>query len=248
MDQPTLQTIETLRTVHWTFDGRLVPDEDVRRIVEYGMHCANSDNLCDYSVIVVKDPQVLDSISGGESGGKAQTCLVYCYDYSRIIETARALGYSYLPDRSFYKLFIGMYDVMGAAQTAVIAAKAMGIDSLVTNFPHRNPKELRRLLKLPQEHCMPVIAVVLGYTDKPAARNTHRLSVDHILHFGEYQKKIRTEQIIREMDCIYPEYISEKYPHSLDWYYQEWMIDHYGPEHYQELIDDMRKAGVLPDR
>ena len=168
MENETLKTLESLRSVHWNFNEKPVSREDIETIVQHSMKAANSDNLTDYSVIVVTDPEVLNTITGGESQGKAATCLVYAIDQTRILRCAKALGYDqYQPLHRLYNFFIMLGDVFAAAQTAVVAAKALGIDSLMTNFSHRHhPKEIMKLLNLPEEYCFPVIQVVLGYSDR----------------------------------------------------------------------------------
>lgn len=241
MKNETLDTLQSLRTIHWDFNDRPVAREDVETIIDHSMRAANSDNLTDYSVIVVTDPDDLNTITGGESQGRALTCLVYCIDHTRIIRCAKALGYQqYQPWNRLYNFFISMMDVCAAAQTAVIAAKSMGIDSLITNFTHRHhPKEIMQLLNLPENHCFPVIQVVLGYSDKDKSLTRGRLPKNHIIHYGKYRPADaeETQTMIEEMDQVYPEYISRKFKHALDWYFNEWFIEWYNEDVYRELSE-----------
>lgn len=249
MKNETLKTIESLRTIHWDFNDKHVTKEDVELIIESSLHTANSDNLIDYSVIVVDDPEVLNTISGGDSGCRNATCLVYAIDHTRIIKCARALGYDkFNPLNELYNFFISMYDVCAAAQTAVIAAKSMGIDSIITNFSHRNkPTEIMELLNMPKDYCFPVIQVVLGYSDKAPSVTTGRLSKKHVIHYGKYRPEnaIDTETIIKEMDDIYPQYIDSKYKHALDWYFNEWFIEWYDEDTYKELWECLRRSKLI---
>lgn len=249
MSNPTLDVVKSLRTIHMDFNDRIVSDEDVETIIEQSMRTANSDNLTDYSIIVVDDPEVLNTISGGESGGKKLKCLIYCLDHTRIIKAAEYMGYTnFKPATALYNFNIAMYDVHAAAQTAVIAAKSLGIDSLVTNFIHRHhPKETMSLLNLPSTYCIPLITVVLGYSDKKVEETTGRLSKKHVVHYGKYRpiEDINVDEIVEEMDKIYPGYISEKYQHSLDWYFNEWMIEHYEESVYKELYDAYCDAKLM---
>lgn len=43
------------------------------------------------------------------------------------------------------------------------------------------------LLHLPDKYCLPVMAVLLGYSDKPEETVTGRLPAKYVVHFGEYQ-------------------------------------------------------------
>jgi nitroreductase len=249
MKNNTLDTIKLLRTIHWDFNDRQVSKTDVEIIVEHSLRTANSDNLTDYSVVVVTDPDVLNTISGGESGGRALTCLVYAIDYTRIVKCAHALGYDkFQPSKRLYNFFIALYDVCAAAQTAVITAKSMGIDSLITNFTHRyNPDSIMELLNMPKEYCFPVIQVVLGYSDKDPSITTGRLSKNHVIHFDKYRPEnmIDTQTIIGEMDGIYPEYINAEYKHALDWFFNKWFVEWYNEDVYKKLCECLTNSNLL---
>ena len=249
MKNETLKTLESLRSVHWNFNEKPVSREDIETIVQHSMKAANSDNLTDYSVIVVTDPEVLNTITGGESQGKAATCLVYAIDQTRILRCAKALGYDqYQPLHRLYNFFIMLGDVFAAAQTAVVAAKALGIDSLMTNFSHRHhPKEIMKLLNLPEAYCFPVIQVVLGYSDQDPKQTRGRLPMKYVLHYDQYQpaSEAEVQAMIEEMDQVYPEYISDQYKHALDWYFNEWFIEWYDEPTYRELCECLRNSKLV---
>src|ERR1035438_3238583 len=81
-----------------------------------------------------------------------------------------------------------------AAQTAVIAAKSMGIDSLLTNGIHRGDIErLWEILELPQESCFPLIALLLGYPKTEPAYQMGRLRGPGVVHYEKYQRMIKDE-------------------------------------------------------
>jgi nitroreductase len=244
-----LDVIKSMRTVHWNFKDKPVSNEDIETIIEHGLRAANSDNLIDYSIVVVKDPKTLNIISGGESKGTAATCLIYAVDHSRIIKCARELGYeNFKPSDRLYNFFISLADVFLAAQTAVIAAKSMGIDSQVTNFSHRkNPSEMMKLLGMPEKYCFPVIQVILGYSDEKPRQKRNRISKEHIIHYEKYRSldTVNTDEIIREMDEIYPERISEKYTHTMDWYFNEWIKEWYTEEIYGGLNECLRRSKLV---
>ena len=167
----TLKTIASLRTTHWGFSEKKVSREDIETIIEHSLRTANSDNLTDYSVIVVDDPETLQKITGGESSGSSGVCLVYAVDHTRIVRCAEALGYrDFYPTNRLYNFLISLYDVHAAAQTAVIAAKSMEIDSLVTNFSHRHHPEKIKIL-------FPCDSGSIGIFGKARGRN-HRQVVE----------------------------------------------------------------------
>lgn len=223
MNNQVLETLNKLRTIHWDFNGRKVSDSDLRKIIEHGMRAANSTNLCDYSIIVEDNEEIIKKLVGDT--GKARCC-IFCVDHTRTVAAAELLGHDYTPAPSWCALLTELYDVYAMAQTSVIAAKSMGIDSLITNGIFRaDIKEIKKLLNLPEKHCFPVIAVLFGYSDKPEDKITGRISADHVLHFNSYKTAGETDlrKFIDDMDKIYPEYISEKYHHTMDWYFKEWL-------------------------
>lgn len=247
----TLNTIKSLRSTHWAFNDQPVSKEDVETIVRHSMRAANSDNLTDYSIVVIDDPEVINLITDGESEGKPCTCLLYFIDHTRIIQYARTLGYNdFTPLNRLYNFFISVADVNVAAQTAIIAAKSMGIDSLCTNFPQRShPKRLMEMLDMPKEYCFPVMAVVLGYSDAPAEQTTGRLDAKHIIHHGKYHHADTAEiqEMITEMDAVYPQYINDKYKHALDWYFNEWFIEWHNEDVYRELVECWLESGLIDE-
>jgi nitroreductase len=223
MNNQVFETLNKLRTIHWDFIGKKVSDSNLRKIIEHGMRAAHSTNLGDYSIIVEDNEEIIEKLVGNTSKAR---CCIFCIDHTRTIAAAELLGHDYTPTLSWCSLFTELYDVYAMAQTSVIAAKSMGIDSLITNGIFRvEIKEIKKLLNLPEKHCFPVIAVLFGYSDKPEDIITGRISVDHVLHFNNYKTVEETDllEFINDMDKIYPEYISKKYPHTMDWYFKEWL-------------------------
>jgi nitroreductase len=223
MTDKTLETIGKLRTIHWDFNGKEVSDDDLKKIIKHGMRAAHSTNLATYSVIAVDNEEFIKKLVANKGPAR---CCVYCIDYTRTIDAMKLLGHDYIPPSSWYHMFADLYDVYAFAQTSVIAAKSMGIDSLITNGIFRvNMGEARKLLNLPEKHCFPVIAVLFGYSDKPENETTGRISIDQVLHFNKYNAADEDglRNFISDMDKIYPEYIDGKYATVLDWYYGEWL-------------------------
>ena len=46
MENETLKTLESLRSVHWNFNEKPVSREDIETIVQHSMKAANSDVSC----------------------------------------------------------------------------------------------------------------------------------------------------------------------------------------------------------
>lgn len=169
---------------------------------------------------MVDDVDIIKKIIGKPCKSK---CLVFCLDYNRIAATASYLGYNYVPGKNRYGFISNIFDISILTQTAVIAAKSLGIDSLITNAIFRQDiRNIKKILKLPDKYCFPVMTVLLGHSDKPDTQTTGRLSAKHVVHKCTYApiSDIPHEEIIAELDDIYPEYLNKQYPHYLDWYHQ----------------------------
>ncbi len=247
----TLHVIRSLRSAHWDFSDRKVSREDIDTIIAHSLCAANNSNRTDISVVVVDDPETLNTVSGGDSGGKSVPTLFYLLDHTRLIHCAQALGYpDFLPKIRLYHFLFGMYDVCAAAQTAAIAAKAMGIDSLVTNFAHRsNPDEIKKLLNLPEAHCFPAIQVALGYPAEEKPQEPREISTSRFVHYGKYRAPDQedVQAIVRDMDTSYPQFTSEKYPHAIDWFFNEWWVEWYDEAMYRRLADAFAASKVLSE-
>ena len=128
----TLKTIHSLRSTHGNFTEREVSDEDVQTIIGAAVRAANASARQSYSIVVVEDRALIKQLCGyvGSKG------LVFCVDYTRIIDAAEHLGHSFSAEGTT-SFVTGSIDTILVAQTAAIAAQSLGIDSLFTNGIHR---------------------------------------------------------------------------------------------------------------
>ena len=149
-------------------------------------------------------------------------------------------------------------DVILAAQTAVIAAKSLGIDSLITNGIFRKPLENAwKLLELPEKWCFPLISVVFGYPNQEPVHKKGRLDPENILHQESYQPYTadRIEACIRETDRparhlgMIDNWKELGFSHYFEWFYSKWISppDPGKPSHdfRPEFEERLRKSGFL---
>jgi len=129
MNNPVFETIKKLRTIHWDFNDKKVSDSDLHKIIELGMRTAHSTNLSDYSVVVIDDMETIEKLTANTGNAR---CCIFCIDHTRTVAAMKLLGHDYTPVSSWYGLFADLYNVYAFAQTSIIAAKSIGIDSLVT--------------------------------------------------------------------------------------------------------------------
>ncbi|MEN6369378.1 MAG: nitroreductase, partial [Thermotogota bacterium] len=129
----TLRTIHSLRTIHGDFSERDVTEADLTTILEASVRTANASARQSYAIVVLDDRAKMKDLFFYR-GSRA---LIYCVDYTRIAALAKHLGHEFSCD-DIVGFITGTMDTMLAAQTAVIAAKSLGIDSMITNGLHRN--------------------------------------------------------------------------------------------------------------
>ena len=154
----TIKTIRNLRTIHGNFTNKEIPDETIELILQSSIRAANASNTQAYSIIVVKDREKMQQVCTYQGS----CMLLYCVDRTRMLASAESLGYTFYPDNMGY-FVTDCVSTSLAVQTAVIAAKSLGIDSLVTNGIHRGDMQrIWNILDLPEKYCYPLIAVVLG--------------------------------------------------------------------------------------
>ncbi|HUT79596.1 MAG TPA: nitroreductase family protein [Candidatus Bathyarchaeia archaeon] len=176
----TLKTIHNLKSVR-DFAEKDIPKEIMDQILKASIQAANASARQNYSIIVVDDKELLKNYFYNSNKG-----LLFCVDYTRLTETAKHLGYSYDPS-NIQEFITGSTDTILAAQTAVIAAKSLGIDSLFTNSVHRAPfDKLYEEFNLPDEYCFPLIALALGYAKNEPGRKKGRLTTG-VIHYNKHQ-------------------------------------------------------------
>jgi len=222
----TLRTIHSLRTIHGDFSDRDVSAPDLTRILEASVRAANASGRQSYAIIVLDDRGKMKELFGYQSS----RALVFCVDYTRIMALAKHLGHEFDNDH-ILGFITGTMDTMLAAQTAVIAAKSLGIDSMVTNGLHRNSLDkVYEALNLPATSCFPLVTVVLGYPRQEPPYQKGRLDLDAVVHFGEYHRptEAQLDQIVAQYDDasrhigMIPNWQEQGFRHYLDWFYTKW--------------------------
>jgi nitroreductase len=215
----TLQTIHQMHTTHGNFLPKPVPREHLETILVASIRAPNAGNAQNYAIIVVEDPVVMKEVSGYV----APVMLLYCVDLQRNIDLAQHLGCTYAGDPAWVML-TGVSDAAFAAQTAVVAAHSLGINTLLTNGTQRgDPRRIWKLLDLPPRNCFSTVALYLGYADSPPAERKGRLSEPGVIHRGRYQHRDQAmlEQLVALTDApefcgpAFAKWREEGHPHYL---------------------------------
>jgi nitroreductase len=245
----TLKTIHSLRSIHGDFSDKQVPDESVQAILDASVRAANASNSQTYSIIVSRDPAKIQKLTGY----RGSCLLLYCSDHTRLADAAKHLGDPFTPvdTESFVT---SSTNTILAAQTAVIAAKSMGIDSLLTNGVHRGDMErVWEILELPQESCFPLIALILGYPTTEPAYRTGRLRGPGVVHYEKFHRlsKDELEDMVRQYDDrtlhigLNDDWRQKGHRHYLDWYYKEWTGRLKPPSGESTFFKRLKKSGFI---
>ncbi len=242
----TIHTIQRLRTVHGAFSERRISDEDMRLILDCAVRAANASGRQSYSIIETSDREKMKLLCG-YAGDRL---LVFCVDFTRIMDLAAYLGHSF-DVGGIIGFVTGSTDTILAAQTACIAAKSLGIDSLFTNGIHRGDlTRVYRILGLPEPYCFPLVALVLGYAETEPAFQKGRLSGAGVIHKESYHRLTREERdaLVAEYDDpdrhlgLMQDWAKDGMAHYLDWFYTKWSKR---PDS-EPFLSALQKAGFLP--
>jgi nitroreductase len=245
----TIKTLQSLRTIHGNFSDKEIPDEQIEQILHSSVRAANASGLQSYSIIVVRDREKMKKICGY----RGSCMLLYCVDFNRLKASAESLGYTYYPD-SMGNFIPGCISTTVAAQSAVVAAKSLGVDSLITNGVHRGDMQrLWDILELPQTYCFPLLAVVLGYPKEEPAYQKGRLEGVGVIHHDKYHKLTSDE--VNELTNKYDDeklhlglndnWEQEGKKHYFDWLFTSW-LDNSNPSTTEtQIYKFMKRCGFV---
>lgn len=243
----TIQTIKKLRTLRGEFSERPVSAEDLQTILDCAVCAANSSGRQNYSIVVTSNKTKMKQICG-YTGDKM---LLFCVDYTRVEDMAAHLGHVFSVS-DIMGFVTGSVDTALAAQTACVAARSLGIDSLFSNsFHHGNLLRVYKILDLPIKHCFPLVALVLGYAKEEPAVLHGRLSECGVVHQESYRRLSAAEcaELVKEYDNpqhhlgLPHDWAKDGFKHYLDWFYTKWSR---GTEDTRELIAALRKLKFIP--
>ncbi|MFW9924179.1 MAG: nitroreductase family protein [Candidatus Thorarchaeota archaeon] len=243
----TIDTLSNLRSIR-EFSDKEIKTKELETILEATLRTANSGGRQVYSIIVIKDKQLLE-----EYFYKANIALVFCVDYNRWIDCAKNLDHS-IQVGDIRGFFLGSIDAIMASQTATIAAKSLGIDSLVTSRLFRMELEkVYKILNLPEKYCFPLISICLGYAKEEPGYLKGRIRKG-VIHYDKYQRLSPSEidEVIAEYDKEENHFSSltiekihqEGYKGYLDRYFSNW-DGSFSDEEVKDCYATLKKIGFF---
>ncbi len=243
-----IDTIADLRTVHGDFSGERIDDATLQTILTSSVRAANASARQSYSMVVLDDREAMRRVCGYES----DRLIVYCVDFNRIDTVGRSLGYT-KPCVDFVQFLTAAIDTSLVAQTAALAARSLGVDSLFTNGIHRAPMDtVFSVLGLPERYCFPLIALALGYAKSEPLPPHGRLCAEGVVHYGKYAPLSAgdIDGIVAAYDDperrlgMDVDWQKQGYSHYLDWFHSKWH-GATAPEKIREIDDRLRKSGFI---
>ncbi len=246
----TLDLMSRLATTRrQEFSEREVSGDDLALIEAAMVRTANSSNRQAYSVVVLRRDEAARLHLAGSRA------LVLCVDFHRMRRMAMRLGRP-CDVGHVLQFLTATIDTAMLAQSAIVAARSLGIDTWITNEPYylRGP-ELDAALELPAEHVVPLLAVCLGYRSEPYGPPKGRLPMEAIFHEGAYREPDERELdawIARYDDpeshmALVPEWRGRGFDHYLEWFFEKWAPGVGSRDQSDTLLARLRAKGLMAE-
>ena len=155
------------------YEDKPVPDEAVKKLLQYAVRAPSAGNLQPWEFIVVRDPEIRAKLTKAamnqNSVATAPVIIATCADIQRMGEKYGTRGSFYsLVDTSFASLLI----LLGATEQGLGAC-------FVGSY---NSEEVTKIFQLPN-HVRPVGLITLGYPDEqPRKPSNPKIPLEKLVH------------------------------------------------------------------
>lgn len=182
----TISTLENRVSVR-SFTSQPVTDEAVEKILRAAFRAPTSSNIQAYSVIVVRDPDILKPLSVVTSNQKhvaeAPVFLAFCADLTRMEEALERNGKAF-GETNLEMGLVSSIDAALVGMSAYLVAESIGLRGVMIGAVRNNAVETARILGLPRGvYC--VFGMVLGWPAE-APRQKPRMDYDAMVHYEQY--------------------------------------------------------------
>lgn len=186
-----------------SFSDQEIPSDVLNRILEAAVKAPSGGGFQNYSIIKVTDREKREKLVKYSRNQKfiarAPVSLVFCIDYRRIKRINEVEPSPFAETDHFTNFWMSVIDTAICAQTACLAAEALGLKSVYIGNILNVGDKVSELLNLP-DYVLPSIMVTLGYclrNPKPSLKyDTNVLVHDEEYRdmdigqlLGEYRKK-----------------------------------------------------------
>ena len=237
-----IQSLLAHRSIR-SYSDRPVEENKLEQIISAVQAAPNWVNLQLVSIIAVKNPerrQLLSRLCGVQAYiAQAPVFLVFCADYYRIHLACQKVNQSMeniLKDID--TVIVGAHEAGIAIATAVIAAEALGLGTVVIGDIRKNPKEVIEELNLPP-FVMPMLGLCIGYpAHDPGIKP--RLPREAVYFEERYRHDLG--RFLDEYDQTYATYLKERPSNDRTGNWTTLAGDFYRkPFHYKEVANALRQ-------
>ena len=165
-----------------------IPEDLLDVILEAGIRTSSSGNMQTYSIIVTRDPGLLEQLLEPHLQQTmvidAPVLLTFCADFHRM---RRWLALSNAPDNfdNYFSFIVAAIDAILVSQTVALAAESKGLGICYLGSTFANADQIGGILNLPK-NVVPVTGFSLGYpAENPELRD--RLPASGLIHKEKYQ-------------------------------------------------------------
>lgn len=191
------------------FTDKKIEPEILTSIITSAQAASTSSFMQAYTIINITDKEKrlnITELSGNQSYiNECPVFLIFCADLHKF-EISCNLNNTKVESGYTESFIIATVDAALSAQNAMIAAEALGLGGVYIGGIRNNPKEISKLLKLP-ENVYAVFGMCLGYpAEKSAVKE--RLPLDVICCENEYDVDKKIDLIKKYDNNIFNYYLS----------------------------------------
>ena len=175
------------------YSDRPVPPEVRSQVLNAALRAPTAGALMLYSIIEIDSPELKEALSHTCDEqpfiATAPWLALFAADYQRLYEAWLSDGRTPKRKPGAGDLYLACCDALIAAQTAVIAAEAVGLGSCYIGDVIENAEKQRELLALP-DYVFPAALLCFGYPSGDDKRKlSPRLPLETVLHKDRYTQK-----------------------------------------------------------
>jgi nitroreductase len=228
-----------------SFADKKIPPEVLDLILEAGNRAATGGNLQPYSIIKVENDDTKKTLArlceDQDFIIAAPVNLIFCIDFCRLHRWAELESAPFSATDSFRHFWISFQDTIIAAQNICTAADAMGLGSVYVGTTIDCPRELKKLLALP-DGVFPVVLLSLGYPKvRPSPRK--KLGIKTLVHDETYHIPSDNE-LLASFNAKYPDWKKEITSERMEMMEQVCREVH-GEQFARRCLDVIRQKGYI---
>jgi FMN reductase (NADPH)/FMN reductase [NAD(P)H] len=200
MTNPTIDLLLKRKSIR-VYDDRIISGAEKEVIIQAAMRAPTAGNMMLYTIIEIEDQALKDQLAVTCDNqpfiARAPYVLLFAADYQRWYDYYFCSGAIQVADEAQIlhrrpeegDLLLACCDTLIAAETAVIAAEALGIGSCYIGDILEHYETHRDLFALPQ-YVLPVTLICFGYpTPEQAERKQpSRFAREYIVHKNSYRR------------------------------------------------------------